>query len=197
MYTLHWFLMGSNNASFICPESARPQKLQSKPAHTRSWAKSHSQNCNSLANAALLLKLHPVLSKKCQSAGTCVFVRVPLTQVVRAGSSLCDVNECGSRWDVQDLVVTKGNADILEASRHLSTGALPPSTHSAFVNHRARAQYPVTTLRLAGEKVKWCDWWVRQWNEGGEGRLWSKRNVGGRVEKDVGNGYSSVIDNFN
>lgn len=80
-----------------------------------------------------------------------LFVSI-LTQVIRAGSSLCDVNECSSRWDVQDLVVTKGNCDILEASRHLSAGSVPPTTHSTFVNHRASAQHPITTLRLAGRK---------------------------------------------
>lgn len=75
-----------------------------------------------------------------------------LTQVIRTGSSLRDVNECSSRWDVQDLVVTKGNRDILEASRHLSTGGVPPTTDSTLVNHRAGAQYPITTLGLAREE---------------------------------------------
>lgn len=82
------------------------------------------------------------------------FVCVGLTQVIRAGSSLCDVNECSSGWDVQDLVVTKGNCDILEAPRHLSAGGVPPTTHSAFVNHRAGAQHPITTLSLADEKMR-------------------------------------------
>ena len=81
-----------------------------------------------------------------------------ITEVIRAGSSLCDVNERSSGWDVQDLVVTEGNGDILEAPRHLSTGAVPPTTHSALVNHRAGAQNPVAALRLAGErKVKRCE----------------------------------------
>lgn len=75
---------------------------------------------------------------------------VCITQVIRAGSSLRDVNERSSRRDVQDLVVTKGNGDILEAARHLSTGAVPPTTHSALVNHRAGAQNPIATLRLVG-----------------------------------------------
>lgn len=75
-----------------------------------------------------------------------------LTQVIRAGSSLRDVNESSSGWDVQDLVVTKGNRDILEASCHLSTGGVSPATHPTLVNHRARAQNPVATLGLAGEE---------------------------------------------
>ncbi len=77
-----------------------------------------------------------------------------LTQVIWAGSSLCDVDESSSRRDVQDLVVTKGNRDILEVSRHLSTGRFLPTTYSTLVNHRARAQYPVATLRLAEEEGK-------------------------------------------
>lgn len=77
-----------------------------------------------------------------------------LTQVVWARSSLGDVDECGSGWDVQDLVVTKRNRGIVEASRHLSTGCFPPTTHSTFVNHRAGAQHPVTALRLTGEGVE-------------------------------------------
>lgn len=75
-----------------------------------------------------------------------------LTQVVRACSSLCDVNECSSGWDVQDLVVTKGNGDILEASSHLSTGGIPPTTHSTLVNHGAGAKHPIAPLGLAGEE---------------------------------------------
>jgi len=74
-----------------------------------------------------------------------------LTQVVRACSSLRDVDECGSGWDVQDLVVTKGNRGILEASRHLSTRGVPPTTYPTLVNHRAGAQHPIATLSLAGE----------------------------------------------
>lgn len=74
-----------------------------------------------------------------------------LTEVIRAGPPLCDVNECSAGWDVQELVVTQGNRGILEASRHLSAGAFPPTTHSAFINHRAGAQDTVTALSLAGE----------------------------------------------
>ena len=65
--------------------------------------------------------------------------------------SLRDVDESGSGWDVQDLVVTEGHRDILEASRHLPTGGVPPTTHSTLVDHSAGAQDPITTLRLAGE----------------------------------------------
>lgn len=79
----------------------------------------------------------------------CVCLR-HLTQIVWACSSLCDVNECSSRWDVQDFVVTKGNRDIMEASRHLSTGGVLPTAHSALVYHRAGAQDPITALGLAG-----------------------------------------------
>lgn len=75
-----------------------------------------------------------------------------LTQVIWAGTSLCDVNESSSGWDVQDLVVTEGNGDILEASRHLSTGAVPPTTHPTLVYHGAGAQNPIATLGLAGEE---------------------------------------------
>lgn len=77
-----------------------------------------------------------------------------LTEVVGAGSSLRDVNESGSGWDVQDLVVTKGDGGILEASRHFSTRRVLPTTHSALVNHSAGAQHPVTALRLEGEGVE-------------------------------------------
>ncbi len=83
----------------------------------------------------------------------CVCV-LDLTQVIRAGPSLCDVNECSSGRDVQDLVVTKGNRDILEVSRHLSTGGVPATTHSTLVNHGGGAQYPIATLGLAGEGEK-------------------------------------------
>lgn len=77
-----------------------------------------------------------------------------ITQVVGARLSLGDVDERSSGRDVQDLVVTKGNRDILEAPRHLSAGDVPPSTHTALVDHRAGAQNPVTTLRLGGEEGK-------------------------------------------
>lgn len=74
-----------------------------------------------------------------------------LTQVVGACSSLRDVNKRGSEWNVQDLVVTKGNRDILEASRHLSTGGVPPTAHATLVNHSTRAQNPVAALGLERE----------------------------------------------
>lgn len=74
-----------------------------------------------------------------------------LTQVIRAGSSLGDVNKCCPSRDVQDLVVTVGNADILEASRHLSAGGFLPATNPAFVNHGAGAQNPIAALGLPGD----------------------------------------------
>lgn len=74
-----------------------------------------------------------------------------LTQVVRACSSLRDVNKRGSERNVQDLVVTEGNRDILEASRHLSTGGVPPTAHSTLVNYSTGAQNPVTALGLERE----------------------------------------------
>lgn len=49
-------------------------------------------------------------------------------------------------------MVTEGNGDILEVARHLSTGAVPPTTHPTLVNHGAGAQYPIATLGLAGEE---------------------------------------------
>lgn len=73
-----------------------------------------------------------------------------LTEVIRAGSSLGDINKCCPRWDVQDLVVTVGNGDILEASPHLSAGGLPPTTNPTFVNDGAGAQDPVAALGLPG-----------------------------------------------
>lgn len=75
-----------------------------------------------------------------------------LTKVIWAGFSLCNVDECSSRWDVQDFVVTKGNSDILEAPRHLSAGGFPPATHSAFVDHRAGPQHAIAAFSLAGEE---------------------------------------------
>lgn len=80
-----------------------------------------------------------------------IFHLLDLTQVVGARSSLCDVNERCAGWDVQDLVVTEGNRDVLEASRHLSTGGVPPTAHATLVNQSARAQHPVTTLGLERE----------------------------------------------
>lgn len=38
------------------------------------------------------------------------------TQVVGAGSSLCDVDSCGSGWDIQDFVVTQWDARVHETS---------------------------------------------------------------------------------
>lgn len=94
-----------------------------------------------------------VLFKKSETAHVCEGERLlHLTQVVRACSSLCDVNERSSQRDIQDLVVTKGNSDILEAPCHLSTGDVLSTTHSALINHRAGAQYPVTALSLEGEE---------------------------------------------
>lgn len=92
-----------------------------------------------------------------QETLNCVCVRdffclLHLTQVVRACSSLRDVDQRGSGWDVQDLVVTKRNRDILETSRHLSTGGIPPTAHPTLVNHRAGAQHSIATLGLAGEE---------------------------------------------
>lgn len=75
-----------------------------------------------------------------------------LTQVIGAGSSLRDGNKCGPGRDVQDLVVTVGNGEVLEASRHLSAGGLPPAAKPAFVNHGAGAQDPIAALGLPGEK---------------------------------------------
>lgn len=57
-----------------------------------------------------------------------------LTEVIGAGSSLGDVDECCPSWDVQDLVVTVGNGDISEASRHLPAGGFLPATKPTFVN---------------------------------------------------------------
>lgn len=102
----------------------------------------------------------------CARAFVCV-----ITQVIRTRSSLCDVNECSSGRDVKDLVVTKGNRDILEASSHLSTGGFPPTTDSTFVNHRAGAQYPIAALGLA-EKNRGKDVSDGSDNEG------EKRGVG-------------------
>lgn len=83
------------------------------------------------------------------------FVCVGLTQIIGAGSSFRDVNECSSRWDVQDLVVTEGNRAILETPRHLSAGGVPPVAHSTFVDHRAGAKHTIATLSLAGEERKY------------------------------------------
>lgn len=47
-------------------------------------------------------------------------------------------------------MVTVGNADILEAARHLSAGGFLPATNPAFVNHGAGAQKPIAALRLPG-----------------------------------------------
>lgn len=80
------------------------------------------------------------------------FVCAGLTQIIGTGSSFCDVNECRSGWDVQDLVVTEGNRAILETSRHLSAGGVPPIAHATFVDHRAGAQHAIATLSLAGEE---------------------------------------------
>lgn len=73
-----------------------------------------------------------------------------LTQVVGAGSPLGDVNKCSPRRDVQDLVVTVGNGDILEASRHLSAGGFSPAANPASVDHGAGAQNAIAALGLAG-----------------------------------------------
>lgn len=50
-------------------------------------------------------------------------------------------------------MVTVGNGDILEASRHLSAGGFSPATVPAFVNHSAGAQNPVAALGLPGDDV--------------------------------------------
>lgn len=71
-----------------------------------------------------------------------------LTQVVGAGSPLGDVNKCSPRRDVQDLVVTVGNGDVLEASRHLSAGGFSPAANPASVHHGAGAQNAIAALGL-------------------------------------------------
>lgn len=72
-----------------------------------------------------------------------------LTEVIRAGSSLGDVDERSASRDVKNLVVAEGDGDILEAPRHLSAGGVSPTTHSAPVHRGARAKDPITTFSLA------------------------------------------------
>lgn len=54
-----------------------------------------------------------------------------LTEVIRAGSSLGDVDERSASRDIQDLVVAEGDGDIPEAPRHFSARGVLPTTHSA------------------------------------------------------------------
>lgn len=77
-----------------------------------------------------------------------------LTEVIGAGSSLCDLNKSSTGWDVKDLVVTEGNCDILEASSHLPAGGVPPTTDSTSVDQRVRAQHPVASFGLSGGEGK-------------------------------------------
>lgn len=72
-----------------------------------------------------------------------------LTEIIRAGSSLGDVDERSACRDVKNLVVAEGDGDIPEAPRHLSAGGIPPTAHSAPVHHGPRAQDPITTFSLA------------------------------------------------
>lgn len=109
-----------------------------------------------------------------------------LTKVVGAGSSLRDVNESSSGWDVQDLVVTKGNGSILEASRHFSTGRVLPTTHSTLVNHSAGAQHPVTALSLEGEDIEkmWVMGGTMKIKEGkGTREMWKEKGKWGKKRK--------------
>lgn len=131
--------MGSNKAGFICSQSEptvthRTNRILKSPH----------------VSVSPVLELQPVLFKKCVAVHG--FVCAVLTQIIGAGSSLRDVNKRSSRWDVQDLVVTEGNRAILETSRHLSAGGVPPIAHSTFVDHRAGAKHAIATLGLAGEE---------------------------------------------
>lgn len=81
-------------------------------------------------------------------------VCVYCTEVVGTRSPLCDVDKGRSSRDVQDLMVTQGNRDILEASCHSPTGALPPTTHSTPIRHSAGVQYSITALGLMAEGGK-------------------------------------------
>lgn len=75
-----------------------------------------------------------------------------LTEVIRAGFSLGDIDERSASRDVKNLVVAEGDGDIPEAPRHLSAGGVPSTTHPAPVHHGARAEDAITTFSLAGRR---------------------------------------------
>lgn len=69
---------------------------------------------------------------------------------------LCDVDFCGSLWNLDNSVIAQASKGMLKHTRHNLATCIITSTHSAFVHDLVRPQVVITanTLKRGGKKKK-------------------------------------------